>query len=56
MASALKQPVVQSVVVTPTDEQWADFKAGAVPIVHDAAESGARDGVQGAWTLRPADQ
>lgn len=37
ICTALRQPVQ----VTLSAEQFADFKAGAVPIVHDAAQSGA---------------
>lgn len=39
--------------VTLTPEQFADFKASSVPILHDAAQAGARDGLDGA-TIHPA--
>lgn len=34
-----------------TAEQYSDFKAQAVPIVHDAAESGAQAGASGPWEV-----
>lgn len=40
--------------VTLTAEQFADFKAGIVPIVHDAAQTGAADGIDGATISKAA--
>lgn len=51
--SLVDKLLVPATQVTLTDAQFADFKASTVPIVHDAAETGARDGLDGA-TIHPA--
>ena len=49
LCNDMKQPLQ----ATLTEAQYADFKASTVPIVHDAAQAGARDGLDGA-TIQPA--